>query len=819
MKFLRWWFCLVVALPLALQAQTPRLALQSYCSDHAIPVEKALAADAPWLAVPNNLLEMPIRQTCWLRISRLPETLAVGDTNNQFLAFENSWGSNYSLYAPSGELLARSTVSGERLRVLADKGWVYSPLTVTSPQVLYAQVESLNKAAHVRHSFFQRDGQAVLRLQKRLLLHMSAGWILLSAAIFSFLFFLFQRNRHYALFSGFALLFALTLFLDRGELAPFGLTASSDWLSLAYPLSGLLLAWLALAVGQFAVHTPFVAWAIRCVMALYAALAASQLAIALGLRLSGEAVEDFSELVYNTAALLQLCVLWGSFRAWRRGDKTGILLAIGVIPLILFEIQISDWFANLLPTVSAPLSAWLGSSLRITSYLLLPCMFFIAIAYRAQKSQRDAIWLAQQDQLTGLPNRDHFLRLGQSKLDHHPNATMLAINIDRLKAINDVLGFAVGDAVIMEAAQRLSKIQNGLVARVQTTQFCILLSDHAQLPATRQQLEAAFSKPVLVMGQTLDVALSIGVAHHQGEPVARLMRDTEIALAVAKATKVNWLVYQAAMDTTRPESLSLLSELNRAIAEGELRLYLQPKVNLSTGQISGAEALVRWQHPTRGMVPPNDFIPFAEQTGKISALTLWVVREGARIAALWRAQGRPIIISLNISTHDLRESQFVRHVVEIVNDQSALPQDLRLEVTESGMMDDPETSLTVLNALRDAGFSLSIDDFGTGYSSLSYLQRMPVTELKIDRSFVSTVVAASEGAALLDSIITLGHRMGLTVVAEGAETGAECALLQSLGCDFVQGWFVAKAMPVAEFEIWREHNNPFSIHTGFGDVS
>ncbi len=800
---------LLLVLPWAAQAQSVKVGVESLCDRDTVFVGGQVAAGLSWTPTTANVAKIPIRQTCWLRLTRPVHSQVTGDANDQFLVFENSWGSNFSLFSPTGELIARSTVDGGRFRVMVDQIWVYVPLSADTPSELYAQVESLHKTSTVRHSVYQRDGSGLFRMQKRQLEHGAAGWLLFSAAVFSFLFFAIQRNWHYALFSGFALVFSLTLFSDRGELVPWGLTASSDVMSLSYPLSGLVLAWMALVVGRFAVHTPWVARAIYLVIALYGALAAAQLALILGVPVPTDQVELFSEYVYNTAALLQLFVFWGGFQAWRRGDQAGLLLAIGIAPLILFEIQISDWFANLAPAAASAITLWLGSSLRITSYLVLPAMFFIAIAYRAHKAQRDAIRLAQQDHLTSLPNRDHFLRMGQALLNSNKNAVLLAINIDRLKAINDVLGFQVGDAVIVQAGQRLADIGEGVVARVQTSQFCLLLPDPERLPDLRRRLEAAFSTPVKVLDQTLDVALSIGLARNIGETMPRLLRDAEIALAVAKATKVNWLTYEPAMDTTRPESLSLLSDLNRAIVESELRLFLQPKVKLSDGQVTGAEALVRWQHPTRGMVPPNEFIPFAEQTGKISALTLWVIREGARLTALWRAEGRPIVVSLNISTHDLREPQFVERVSALVKDQGARPEDLRLEVTESGMMDDPETSLTVLNALRDEGFTLSIDDFGTGYSSLSYLQRMPVAELKIDRSFVRNVTAGSDGAELLDSIIGLGHRMGLSVVAEGAETAQECALLQSLGCDYVQGWFVAKAMPVPEFDQWRQTNNPF----------
>jgi diguanylate cyclase (GGDEF)-like protein len=674
-------------------------------------------------------------------------------------------------------------------------------------------VQSLNQFATVRHRLYQGDGLSILRLQKRLLQDAAVGWLLFSAAVFSLLFFVFQRNRDFVLFSCFAFIFSLTLFSDRGELSPFGLTASSGVLSLAYPLSGFVLAVVALYVGRFAMLAPWVARAIYVVAALYGSLALWQFSMVLGIAGASALFEAFSDYVYNVAALLQVLLFWGSFQAWRRGDKVNLLLAIGIAPLILFEIQISNWFADLAPALSGALSAWLGSSLRITSYLLLPAMFFVAIAYRARRAQTDAIRLARQDHLTNLPNRDHFLVLGKKILDRNKDALLLAINIDRLKAINDVLGFQVGDAVIVQVGERLAAIEQGVLARVQTNQFCLLLSHAEELPEVRRKIETLIARPVVVLDQSLDLSLTIGLARQDGPSVSALMRDADIALGVAKTTKVNWLTYEPVMDTTRPESLSLLSELSRAIAESELQLFLQPKVRLSDGKVTGAEALVRWHHPTRGMVPPNDFIPFAEQTGKISALTLWVMCEGARIAAALRSEGQPIVLSVNISTNDLREPQFVERVLGIVQAQGALASDMRLEVTESGMMENPQLSLTVLHALRDAGFSLSIDDFGTGYSSLSYLQKMPVAELKIDRSFVRNVTPGTDGAELLDSIIALGHRMGLSVVAEGAETVQECALLQQLGCDYVQGWYVAKAMPAKDYLVWLRNNDPFALNT------
>jgi diguanylate cyclase (GGDEF)-like protein len=799
---------LLLVLLLANPAQAQLLGLESLCNRDELFVDGRLT-EASWEPVNSSVVRVPIHKTCWLRATRPAAANVSGAMNNQFLRIENSWGSNFALYAPSGELLAKSTVSGERFRTIVDKGWIHVQLQADSPPVLYVRVESLNHFSTVRHRIEQLDGDAIVMKQKRQLQDAATGWLLFSAAVFSALFYVVQRNRDYALFSCFALVFSLTLFSDRGELASLGLTSSTDLLSLAYPLSGLVLAWLTLRVGRLALYTPWVARALMLVICLYGALAGWQILMMLGAALSADMFESFADYVYNAAALLQVFVFWGGFQAWRRGDKAAMLIAVGIAPLVLFEVQISDWFVASAPALAASVKSLLGSSLRSTSYLLLPVMFFSAIAYRAQSVQRDAMRLAQRDQLTNLPNRDYFLRVGQIKLDANQGAILLAINIDRLKAINEVLGFQVGDAVIAKVGQRLADLGDGLVARVQTSQFCLLLLRADQLQQVRRRIEAAFTEPLLVLGQTLDVSLSVGLALHQGESMSTLLRDADIALGVAKTTKLSWLAYERAMDTTRPESLSLLSELNRAIEENELRLFLQPKVQLSDGRITGAEGLVRWQHPTRGMVQPNDFIPFAEQTGKISALTLWVIREGAVLTARYRQEGRPLVLSVNISTNDLREPNFAERVLALVREQGAWPGDLRMEVTESAMMENPQASLVVLHALRDAGFSLAIDDFGTGYSSLSYLQKMPMTELKIDRSFVRHVRAGSEGAELLDSIIALGHRMGLRVVGEGAETALEWALLQSLGCDFIQGWFVAKAMPATEFAQWRLLNDPF----------
>jgi EAL domain-containing protein (putative c-di-GMP-specific phosphodiesterase class I) len=382
-------------------------------------------------------------------------------------------------------------------------------------------------------------------------------------------------------------------------------------------------------------------------------------------------------------------------------------------------------------------------------------------------------------------------------------------DVDRFKAIVEVLGYQAVDTVMLQVSRRLGSISGVTLGKSQDTHFCLLCPDPLRLEGLRNDLSQAFSEPIQVLDHWLDVSLSIGVADNAGESVAALMRNAEVALDAAKKLKLGWLKYDAQMETSRPENLSMLSELNAAIADNEFELYLQPKVRLLDGTVHSAEALIRWFHPVKGLIPPNHFIPFAEQTGKIRAITLWVLKEVAQITKTMRDRGQPLLISANVSALDLQDEDFVVRIYELVNSVGALPGDIRLELTESSLMGDPETSLVTLHALKSAGFSLSIDDFGTGYSSLAYLQKMPVTEVKIDRSFVHRVRSESESAALLDFIVALGHRLGLTVVAEGAETSYEWHLLKELGCDYVQGWVAAKALPIKDFLIWCEDHDPF----------
>jgi EAL domain-containing protein (putative c-di-GMP-specific phosphodiesterase class I) len=349
------------------------------------------------------------------------------------------------------------------------------------------------------------------------------------------------------------------------------------------------------------------------------------------------------------------------------------------------------------------------------------------------------------------------------------------------------------------------------VGRTHADQFCVFLSDGKGLPKLQKEVEKEFSTPADIEGQAVDIALSAGFAQWSEETqnMVQLMRNAEVALETSRAQHKNWTEYRVELETSHRADLDLLSELKRAVELNELQVFLQPKVRLSDGIVVSAEALVRWMHPKRGMIPPGDFVPFAEKTGRITLLTRWVLIEAMRYVVQRRDQGKPLQVSVNLSTFDLTEHGFAEKVEALGKQMGVDTNDIRPEITESGAMQDPASALDVMNQLRNAGYSLSIDDFGTGYSSLAYLQKMPVAELKIDRAFVRNVAAGSDGALLLDSTIALGHRLGLSVVAEGAETIQEWALLRELGCDYAQGWLAAKPMPVSEFEQWCINRTPF----------
>ena len=444
---------------------------------------------------------------------------------------------------------------------------------------------------------------------------------------------------------------------------------------------------------------------------------------------------------------------------------------------------------------------------------------FDAMRISIGAQQAEIRQLAYWDRLTGLPNRARFREAVQEAIDRHgpvtdPAQTLLAVvmlDLDRFKHVNDVLGYSFGDRLLGAVAKRLSMQDIGtddMVARLGGDEFALLLTqcDAAGAVAVARRIAKSFEEPLAFEDQTVDLSAGIGIACW---PTHALDADTllsraEVAMYAAKSKTTGTQLYDAALDSGSTQTLSLLTELRHAVEHGELRLYLQPKIDLSHSGVVAAEALVRWQHPRRGLVPPMEFIPFAEQTGFVRQLTLWMFEEAARV---WRGlqHGEQVLcISINLSTRDLLDLEFPQRLEALLARHGVPASGFCLEITESAIMDDPLRAEGTLNRLHERGFKLSIDDFGTGYSSLAYLKRLPVDELKIDKSFVMALEKDESDEKIVRSTIDLAHNLGLSVVAEGVENAVIYNRLKALRCDEAQGYFMGKPMPTVDFTAWRD---------------
>jgi diguanylate cyclase (GGDEF)-like protein len=436
------------------------------------------------------------------------------------------------------------------------------------------------------------------------------------------------------------------------------------------------------------------------------------------------------------------------------------------------------------------------------------------------EKQDQILKLAYWDSLTGLPNRVQFRDAvrdaiaqaqarGAAEGAANQTVAVIMLDLDRFKHVNDVLGYRVGDLLLGRVGDRLSQqmVRGGdLVARLGGDEFAVLLrhGDAALAQSVAQRIGAAFDEPLTLEEHTVDMGAGIGMAcwpDHAADADTLLSR-AEVAMYVAKRATQGPLMYAASIDAASAQTLSLLTELRRALEQGELRLYLQPKLMLETGRVGGAETLVRWLHPTRGLVPPMEFIPFAEKTGFIRLLTMWVFEEAARHWLALQAQGLQLVLSVNLSARDLLDPELPQKFDALLVKHRVPAEAFCLEITESAIMDDPTRALATLNKLSGLGFRLSIDDFGTGYSSLAYLKRLPVDELKIDQSFVMNMVEDLDDAKIVRSTIDLAHNLGLSVVAEGVENAKVWDALRELECDEAQGYHMGKPMPSNEFHAW-----------------
>jgi diguanylate cyclase (GGDEF)-like protein len=512
------------------------------------------------------------------------------------------------------------------------------------------------------------------------------------------------------------------------------------------------------------------------------------------------AAQELEKLQQLIAAIFLLAILLGSFIAfkiWR-----SIVNPLAILEASAREIASGNYDNKVPPTKTYEVKK-VGDALNI---------MVEAISAREKEIEQ----LAFYDPLTHLPNRT--LLLKQVDSINLAEKSMILMDIARLKTVNETLGFATGDTVILESAKRINQVLSSSdlgdcwIAKLSGGMFAILCSTNQQEKIVQllKQIDHHLTDPIHCGQYTVDVNLVYGVAMAITDHIKinTLIRNAEVALHSAKASTLPIVWYSDAQEASRLTHLSLLSDLRLAVQNAELQMWLQPKVKLDTMQTYGFEALVRWQHPQRGFISPIEFIPFAERTGYISVVTKWMLEQALKTLQQWKTTHPHLSIAVNVSTNDLRDQEFPNRVRDLLQQYNVQPRHLKLELTESGIMEDPSNAIPLLQKLRDIGIGLSIDDFGTGHSSLAYLQKLPVTELKIDRSFIINIDQLPSTQRLVKTIIEMGHGLELSVIAEGIETKEERDTLLSLDCDAIQGYFACKPIYGAALQAWLDKLPP-----------
>jgi diguanylate cyclase (GGDEF)-like protein len=441
-------------------------------------------------------------------------------------------------------------------------------------------------------------------------------------------------------------------------------------------------------------------------------------------------------------------------------------------------------------------------------------------AHELERHAAAAEYQALHDPLTELPNRALFTeRIQYALYDAHDEGRevgVMLMDLDRFKEINDTLGHHCGDLLLQELGVRLKSAlrETDTVARLGGDEFGVLLPampDRRVVNEVVERIRSAVEEPFNLQGLPLAIETSIGVSIYpeHGEDVDTLMQRADVAMYVAKSANSLFEIYDETRDQYDPSRLTLVGELRRAIDEHELVVYYQPKAILGNGDVDGVEALVRWQHPERGLLSPDQFIPLAEHTGLIGPLTAYVLDQALERCRGWRDEGINLSVAVNLAMRNMLDIAFPDRVAELLEKWRLSPTTLELEITENTIMADPFRAMTVLGRLHDMGVKLSIDDFGTGYSSLAYLKRLPVDAVKIDKSFVLGMAADGNDGAIVRSTIDLARNLGLHVVAEGVETGEIWTELRDLGCDLAQGFLISRPIPGDELTDWLHQRKEY----------
>jgi len=456
---------------------------------------------------------------------------------------------------------------------------------------------------------------------------------------------------------------------------------------------------------------------------------------------------------------------------------------------------------------------------------------FTDISERKQAAQKIE-YLANHDHLTNLPNRFSLMErlsqaLGQAKRSTSHLAVMF-IDLDHFKNINDSLGHHIGDMLLFHVAARLSESVRSadIVGRLGGDEFVVVLPQiQSGIDSVHiaNKIQQAMSQTFRIGGHDLHITASIGISvfPHDGETIEEMMKNADLAMYSAKAKgRNNYQFFMQEMNSTAQERLLIEKNLRAAINREEFLLHYQPQIEAITGRVVGVEALVRWQHPQYGLVPPDMFIPIAEETGLILPIGIFVLNTACRQLTAWLSEGLPPIrMAVNLSARQFKQDNLPRLVAEVIAESGIDPHLLELEITESVAMDNPEETILHLRRLREMGIELSIDDFGTGYSSLSYLKLFPANRLKIDRSFVQDIETDSDDAAIAAATIALAHKLGKEVIAEGVETEGQLSFLKDQQCDIIQGYFFSRPLPAAELAQFLRNNHQENGMTSILDIT
>jgi diguanylate cyclase (GGDEF)-like protein len=510
--------------------------------------------------------------------------------------------------------------------------------------------------------------------------------------------------------------------------------------------------------------------------------------------------------------LLMLMVTGGVFFTVNVGVTAIAVAMVQRLPLLTFLRQDLAFHASSTGVLIA--ISPIAVVVAVDSLILLPLILLpMLVAYRTARLSLEKEHQALHDALTGLPNRALFYdRAQQAILASRRNreaTALLLIDLDRFKEINDTLGHHIGDLLLKEVGPRLQEILRATdtVARLGGDEFGLILrnvTDPDEIGRVVDRIITALQQPFSVEDLRLDVEASIGIARYpeHGQDAETLMQRADVAMYVAKTSRSGHATYATGLDQYSPDRLSLVGELREALHQAQLVVHYQPKVALLPGTVEGVEALVRWEHPQRGRVNPDEFIPLAEQTGLIKPLTMFVLDQALQQCHAWHQAGHQIGVAVNLSVRVLQDAQLPQDVAQLLETHNVEPNWLNLELTESIIMADPARAMEVLTRLDAMGVRLSIDDFGTGYSSLAYLKQLPVHEIKIDKSFILNMATNDNDAVIARSTIDLGRNLGLRVVAEGVDTAEVWGQLEAMGCDVVQGYYLSPPAPGDAITRW-----------------